>query len=71
MALKGRVFTKGGTLFHYLNGYQLLKEDFAPRGHCDQNLLQINIHTASSWLHRASMISNTFIVQLTHTTLKK
>ena len=30
----------------------------------------LNIILPSSWLHRASMISNTFIIQLMHTTLK-
>ena len=33
--------------FKGLNGYRLLKKDFAPRGQSDQNLLQINIHAAS------------------------
>jgi len=38
--------------------------------HFKQQLIFNETDFTSSWLHRATMISNTFIVQLMHTTLK-
>ena len=35
-----------------------------------KDLIMMKLFKEASWLHRASMISNTFIVQLMHTTLK-